>query len=133
MTHSSPTASLCDTCRSPVADSGAPLDAQFEEKTQRAFEHGRQRAKKHGDMQKAKRCVRCRMCKPWKWSGNTGRSDAAPKFKTWDSSTLDDWRVDLAKERSAEHGFWPTSAEDHGAREVSLVDLIKPARKRRGS
>ncbi|KDQ20542.1 hypothetical protein BOTBODRAFT_26556 [Botryobasidium botryosum FD-172 SS1] len=122
----------CDTCRSPVES--ASFTSQLDVKSQRAFEHGRQHAKKPSDLRKAKRCVACKYCKPWKWNGNTGRSDAAPKLpKSWDTSTLDDWKVDLAKEHSMDHDHWSAGQEGRAAREVSLLDLVKPARKRQGA
>lgn len=97
-------------------------------KDDRSHQRARQRLKKPHDISKAKRCVRCRYCQPWKWVGNGGRP------KTWnrelDASFRDEGEGTL--EKSVEL----TDDDQYAAPvtwNVSLADLVKAPRKGSGT
>jgi hypothetical protein len=97
-------------------------------KDDRSYQRARQRLKKPDDISKAKRCVRCKFCRPWKSAGNEGR----PKQGRGLRASLADAEGKGKLEKSIE-----LTEDDHDQvapvnRNVSLADLVKAPRKGSG-
>ncbi|KAF8531480.1 hypothetical protein JB92DRAFT_3138798 [Gautieria morchelliformis] len=96
-------------------------------KDDRSYQRARQRLKKPDDISKAKRCVRCKFCRPWKSAGNEGR----PKEK---GRGLRASLADTEGKGQLEKSIELTEDDDHHQvvpvnRNVSLTDLVKTPRK----
>lgn len=99
-------------------------------KDDRSYQRSRQRLKKADDISKAKRCVRCRQCRPWKSAGNEGQ----PKQK---GRGLHAAFVEAEVESKLERSIELAEDDQHTApapatRNVSLIDLVKAPRKGSG-
>lgn len=100
-------------------------------KDDRSYQRSRQHLKKADDISKAKRCVRCRQCRPWKWAGNEGRPKARSR-RLRDTSTEAEGESKLEKSvEIAEEDYHTATAP--ATRTVSLADLMKAPRKGSGT
>jgi len=110
---------------------GIPEPDSIVLKEDRSHQRARQRLKKPDDMSKAKRCVRCKGCRPWKWAGNEGR----PKER---GRGLRASFAEVEEENPLEKSVELAEDNDHVAtvpvtRSVSLADLVKVPRKGSGT
>jgi len=109
------------------------VPSSLDTKDERDFSRSRQLRLKPSDRARAKRCVRCKCCKPWKWNGNAGDArkirpslagDFAVSGNSSDEDTLD--AVYSTPRRGAEYFSSPAPVE------VPFADLVKPAKQRGG-
>ncbi|KIJ53527.1 hypothetical protein M422DRAFT_25394 [Sphaerobolus stellatus SS14] len=99
-------------------------------KDQRCYEHATQRLKKPDDLSKARRCVRCRMCRPWKWAGNAGRPKKTDRVLRGDFSEAKQSALLSLEDSIHSLKDQPLTAQAPRTIIVSLGDLMKPSQKR---